>query len=603
MLRYDIHMSSTFVALTCLLSAMFAGVQNEKPSPYQQFSYDVVRAHEVKPYRHIIPLEGAPAGFNPVRFTLVVSPTGDVLHAAVGGDKRLQNVYSQLQKEVSQWKFTPFEENGKAVTSNVEEYVELVPAERLPKKHVAAPALRPASRITIALQRTGLGEAALRLRPLTLISHCPGSCPSYTVVVSTDGIVFTGRTSVVASGKHTATVKADDVRTLARKFVAADFYSMEASYRVSASDQPAYLFADQPTYVLSIAIDGHEKTVEDCLGFRAGIPTIITDLENEVDTLAATQRWTEGGDGLVAALQAEQFNFQSFEAQTMLKEAASRGKSATVREFLKAGVPLGFLPAPKPETPFKAVRFAGVGWLNAASNQVGPLQVFIDAGVSKDDQTDKDLALAAAARSGNLATVRALIAYGADPQADLNKLVAVPGSPGAMAIKGPNGGSILIHAAESGNPEIVREILRYHPKLEVRNLRWQTAIFSAGEYRDGDNRAKGEARAECVRLLVQAGANVNARDFHGNTPLHDAYFPDVAEELLKAGADVNARNHDGETPIFTAMSDGVILLLAKHGANFRIRNNNGETVIKAAEKRSPSRLQVLRKAHPILQDR
>jgi len=596
-------MSSTFVALTCLLSAVFAGATNENPSPYQQYSYDVVRAHEVKPYRHIIPLEGAPAGFNRLAVTLVVSPAGDVLYVGAGGDKRLQEVYSQLQKEVGQWKFAPFEENGKAVTAQVVEYIELVPAERLPKKHVAAPVLRPDSKITIALQRTGLGEGALRQRPTTLISNCPGSCPSYTVTVSTDGIVFAGRGSVVASGKHTATVKADDVRTLAKKFVAGDFYSMEPSYRLGATDQPAYLFLDQPTYVLSIAIDGHKKTVEDYLGFRAGIPAIIIDLENEVDTFAGTQRWTEGGDGLVAALQAEQFNFQSFEAQTMLKEAASRGKSATVREFLKAGVPLGFLPAPKPETPLHAAPFPGAGWLAAASNQVGPLQVFMDAGVSKDDQTDKDLALAAAAQSGNLATVRALIAYGADPQADLNKLVAVPGSPGAMTIEGPNGGSILIHAAESGDPEIVREILRYHPNLEIRSRDKKTAIFAAGEYRDGDTIGKGRARAECVRLLVQAGADVNARDFRGNAPLHYMYFTDVAEELLKSGADVNARNDNGETPIFTAQSDGVIPLLVKHGANFNIRNNHGETVIEAAEKGWPSRLEVLRNATRILKDR
>jgi hypothetical protein len=585
-----------------LLSGILVGPPIQKPSPYHAYSYEVARVHEAKPYRHVIPLEGVPAGFNPVRITLIVLPTGDVFHAALGDPRSLQS-YSQLEKEVSQWKFTPFEEDGKAVTATVQEYIELVPAERLPKKHVAAPALRPHSKITIALRRTGLGEGALRQRPSTLISQCPGSCPSYTVTISTDGIVFTGRDSVVASGKHTARVHADDVRTLAKKFVAGDFYSMEPSYGLSATDQPAYLFLDQPTYVLSIAIDGHKKTVEDCLGFRAGIPAIITDLENEVDTFAGTQRWTEGGDGLVAALNEEQFNFQSFEAQTMLKEAASRGKSTTVREFLKAGVPLEFLPAPKPETPSKAVPFAGVGWLNAASNRVGPLQIFMDAGVSKDDQTDKDRALAAAAQAGNLATVRALIAYGADPVADLNKLVAVSGSPGAMTFEGSDGGSILIHAAESGNPEIVREILRYHPNLEIRNRGRKTALFAAGEYRDRDNNDKNGARAECVRLLVQSGADVNARDFRGNTLLHYAYFPDVAEELLKAGADVNARNINGETPIFTVINEGIIPLLVKHGTDFSIRNNKGETVMEFTEKYWPSRLKVLRKARQLVPDR
>jgi hypothetical protein len=596
-------MISSFVALTCLLSGILAGAPSQNPSSYHAYSYDVARAHEAKPYRHNIPLEGVSAGFNPVRITLIVLPTGDVQYAAVGGGQWPQDVYSHLRKEVSQWKFTPFEEDGKAVTATVEEYIELVPAERLPRKHVAAPVLRPDSKITITLQRTGLGEGALTQRPRTLISQCPGSCPSYTVTVSTHGIVFTGRDSVVASGKHTATVHADDVRTLAKKFVAGDFYSMEPSYRLSVTDQAAYAFLDQPTYVLSIAIDGHKKTVEDYLGFRAGIPAVIIDLENEVDTFAGTQRWTEGGDGLVAAVQAEHFNLQSFEAQIMLKEAASRGQSVTVREFLEAGVPLEFLTASKPPIPFQVPPLAGVGWLEAASNHIGPLQIFMRAGVSKDDQTDKDLALAAAAHSANMGTVRALIAYGADPQADLNKLVPVPNSPGAMTIESSDGGSVLIHAAESGNPEIVREILRYHPKLEIPGRDRKTALFAAGEYRLGDNIDKSGARAECVRLLVESGADVNARDYRGNTLLHYAYFTAVAEELLKAGADVNARNSNGETPIFTVQSDGIIPLLVKHGANFSFRNNNGETVMEFAEKYLPSRLEVLRKTRKIVQDR
>ena len=42
---------------------------------------------------------------------------------------------------------------------------------------------------------------------------------------------------------------------------------------------------------------------------------------------------------------------------------------------------------------------------------------------------------------------------------------------------------MLIYAAESGNPEMVREILRYSPKLEMRDSEGKTAIFAAGEYR------------------------------------------------------------------------------------------------------------------------
>ena len=137
----------------------------------------------------------------------------------------------------------------------------------------------------------------------------------------------------------------------------------------------------------------------------------------------------------------------------------------------------------------------------------------------------------------------------------------------------------MIYAAESANPEMVREILRYHPRLEQRDREGKTAVFAAGEYRYEVEESK---RAECVRLLVEAGADVNARDNQGNTPLHETFLTDVEEELLKLGADVNARNKDGETPIFTTVDDDAIPLFIGHGADLTIRNNKGETVVEAA---------------------
>lgn len=556
------------IALTCLLSSIFFQESGDKRPSYPSYDYDVAREHEIKPHRRSIPTKGVQAGFHQLHLTLTISPTGEVVDADPSGDREVLKYWSQLEDEVRLWKFTPFEVNGKAVTAEVEEYIDLVPPERLPKNHVAAPPLRPDSKVAITLQRTG----------------CFGSCPSYSVTVSTDGIAFEGGGFVVAAGKHTDSVNADEVRNLAKRFVAADFYSMDSSYHASVTDNP--------TYILTIAIDSHTKKVVDYVGSWQGMPAVISELEDEVDTFGRTQRWIEGKDGLVPALRAEKLNFETFEAQVMLKEAASRGETATVRELLDAGVPLEPKPAPKPEEPYMGIPFEGVGWLSAASRNPETLQVLIDALASKRDQNDKDLALAGAARSGNLKAARALIAYGADPNADLSKLTFTE-SAGNMTMRAAGAGSVLIYAAESGNPEMVREILRYRPKLEVQGREGRTAVFAAGEYR---HQVDDAARAECVRLLVQAGANVNGRDNDGNTPLHETFLTAVEEELLKLGADVNARNKNGETPIFTTVDNTAIPLFIEHGADLTIRNNKGETVMEAAKNKGPHRQEALRMA-------
>jgi ankyrin repeat protein len=551
-----------------LLAILPCGTQETKPLEHPAFDYQVARMHEIGTHRRSIPIKGAQGGFNQLTIKLVVSATGEVVTAEASGDERTMKFWPEIQGEIEQWRFTPFEKNGKAMVAEVEEYVDLVPEERLPKLHVKAPEVKPDSNVKITLERTG----------------CLGMCPGYKVAVATDGIVFEGNYYVVATGRHTDRVDPDAVRTLAKRFVAADFYSMDKEYIAGVTDNPSY--------VLSIEIDGKSKIVVDYVGQWEGMPAIVVELEDAVDKLAGTERWIKGADGLVELLKAEKYNFATYDAQLMLKSAAQGGQSETVNELLAAGVPLKPLPAPKRKTEYEGIPFEHVGWLNAASGNPETLKVLIDAGASKNDQDDKDLALAGAARSGMVLGVKALLAYGANPNADLSKLTMTE-SGGGMTIQAPGAGSILIDAAQSGNPEMVQEILKYHPKLEAKDREGKTAMFAAGEYRSSD--ADG-ARVECVRLLARAGAKVNARDNEKNTPLHETFLLDVQEELLKLGADVNARNEDGETPIFTVVDDDAIRLFLEHGADLTIRNKDGKTVMEAAESKGPLRQEALRDA-------
>ena len=53
-----------------------------------------------------------------------------------------------------------------------------------------------------------------------------------------------------------------------------------------------------------------------------------------------------------------------------------------------------------------------------------------------------------------------------------------------------------------------------------------------------------------VQVLMDAGADVMARDVYGRIPLHEATWasPMSITQMLDAGADVMAESRDGETP-------------------------------------------------------
>jgi len=76
-----------------------------------------------------------------------------------------------------------------------------------------------------------------------------------------------------------------------------------------------------------------------------------------------------------------------------------------------------------------------------------------------------------------------------------------------------------------------------------------------------------------MQALLARGAEVNARNAYGWTPLHVAAAggdPAVITLLLQHGADVHAQSHIGTTPLDNAITRGgrkaVIDLLLAHGA-------------------------------------
>lgn len=87
---------------------------------------------------------------------------------------------------------------------------------------------------------------------------------------------------------------------------------------------------------------------------------------------------------------------------------------------------------------------------------------------------------------------------------------------------------------------------------------------------------------EVVEILIDHGADVNARNHRGETPLHEAARrgrDTVVEVLLQRGADANARCSGGRTPLHEAAcpgsSVGTMQLLLEHGADVGAKDRWG----------------------------
>lgn len=114
--------------------------------------------------------------------------------------------------------------------------------------------------------------------------------------------------------------------------------------------------------------------------------------------------------------------------------------------------------------------------------------------------------------------------------------------------------------------------------------------------------AAWEGHIAVVKLLLESGADVNARDKFGKTALHDAAFKghgDVVKLLLEWGADINSKCEIGSTPLHMAATSGesdIVKLLLDQGADHSANTLIAETIYSWATKQGHTEVVAILKA-------
>jgi len=148
--------------------------------------------------------------------------------------------------------------------------------------------------------------------------------------------------------------------------------------------------------------------------------------------------------------------------------------------------------------------------------------------------------------------------------------------PETLTAKAPD---IDIHEAVGrGNIEAVKQHLAAGADVNAKDENGWTPLHYAANI----------GYKEIAELLIANGADVNAQSEDKSTALHTAAYwgqKEVAELLIGKGADVNAKDEDGWIPLHRAAYYGrteIAELLIAEGADVNAKTNNGQTPLDLA---------------------
>ncbi|KAK2591217.1 hypothetical protein QQS21_011102 [Conoideocrella luteorostrata] len=133
----------------------------------------------------------------------------------------------------------------------------------------------------------------------------------------------------------------------------------------------------------------------------------------------------------------------------------------------------------------------------------------------------------------------------------------------------------LLRTAKEGQEDVAKLLLKKGADIEAKDKYGQTPLSLATE----------EGREAVAKLLLDKGADIEAKDKHGRTPLSLATKEAMTKLLLEKGADIEAKDKYGQTPLSLATEEGreaMAKLLLDKGADIEAKDKHGRTPLSLA---------------------
>ena len=188
--------------------------------------------------------------------------------------------------------------------------------------------------------------------------------------------------------------------------------------------------------------------------------------------------------------------------------------------------------------------------LAAVTGNAELIRVLLHARVPVDSpNAEGQTPLMVVARTGNVDAARLLLRRGAKVNARENW----------------GGQTALMWAAAQAQPQMIKLLLSHGAKVNERSTvrDWPRRVTAEGRPKDMNRGgltpllfAAREGCIDCLRVLLDGGADIDLADPDGTTPLVFALLNrnwDAARFLIEAGADVNLWDLYGQTPLYVAV--------------------------------------------------